>query len=95
MASEKTAGMALDTVNTVKTLQQYSDILTVLPDRHRILMKALGPLYTTYMKWDMALKSISTTFGDVGGDVGDGAEEAGEATKKLSCLLYTSDAADE
>jgi len=84
MASEKTAGMALDTVNTVKTLQQYSDILTVLPDKHRILMKALGPLYTTYMKWDMALKSISSTFGDVGGDVGEGAEEASEATKKLS-----------
>ena len=43
----------------VKTINQYKDSIAVLPDKHRILMKTLGPLFTAHMKMKMAMGSVT------------------------------------
>ena len=42
----------------VATINQYKDAIAILPDKHRILMKTLGPLYTAHMKMKMAMSSV-------------------------------------
>tara|TARA_R110000851_G_scaffold220568_3_gene373377 strand:- start:38601 stop:40331 length:1731 start_codon:yes stop_codon:yes gene_type:complete len=78
MADSKTiAGMDLALINHVKTLQQYGDQLTILPDKHRVMMKFLGPLYDAHMKLNMGLESVKTTFGGAG-------KEGEKATKGMA-----------
>lgn len=58
--SKTILGVDQSLLDFVQTLNQYNDILLRLPTKHQILMKTLGPLYTTYLKMDMGLKSVST-----------------------------------
>ncbi len=66
MSSKTIAGMDLALINHVKTLQQYGDKLTILPDKHRVMMKVLGPLYDANLKLKMGLESVRDTFGGAG-----------------------------
>lgn len=66
MSSKTIAGMDLALINHVKTLQQYGDKLTILPDKHRVMMKVLGPLYDANLKLKMGLESVKDTFGGAG-----------------------------
>lgn len=85
--------MDLALINHVKTLQQYGDKLTILPDRHRLWMKVLGPLYDANMKLKMGLASVKDTFGGAGKAAGKatGVMEKGgkKANKTLGSMVKT------
>lgn len=91
--SKTIAGMDLALINHVKTLQQYGDKLTVLPDKHRVMMKVLGPLYDANMKLQMGLASVKDTFAGAGKEstkATTAMEKGGKkATKTLGKMVKT------
>tara|TARA_R110000824_G_scaffold3689_7_gene17473 strand:+ start:6114 stop:7682 length:1569 start_codon:yes stop_codon:yes gene_type:complete len=55
----ETGGVPQELWDQVATINQYKDAIAILPDKHRILMKTLGPLYTAHMKMKMAMGSVT------------------------------------
>jgi len=71
----------------IATYQEFNDVLTVLPDKTRVLLKVFGPLMKTYMKVDMAVKSLTSTFTDANKpaqDLGNTMEESADKTEDSS-----------
>ena len=93
MSSKTIAGMDLALINHVKTLQQYGDKLTILPDKHRVMMKVLGPLYDANLKLQMGLASVKDTFAGAGKEstkATDAMEQGGKKeTKTLGKMVKT------
>ena len=87
------AGMDYQFAEHIKTLQQYGDQLTILPDKHRVMMKFLGPLYDTYIKLGFSLESVKskfTTSGDAGVKSMEGIDKkSGAADKTLNTFVKT------
>ena len=80
----------IDMLDAIATYQQFNDVLTLIPDKTRILMKVFGPLMTTYMKVDMALQSLNKTFGASSkpvDELGDAMEESGEKVEKQGGIM--------
>ena len=55
-------GMNYQFANQVKTLNQLDSGLALLPDRYRMMMKFLGPLYEAHIKLNMATQSVKEVF---------------------------------
>jgi len=70
------AGMDYQFAEHIKTLQQYGDQISILPDKHRLLNKFLGPMHDAYMKVGFALESVKQKFSGSG-------KEGVEATKGM------------
>ena len=85
--SKSVAGMDIAVMDAVQSLNQYGDILTLMPNKHRMWMKALGPLYTTVMKMEMAWKSLTKTLGVSEESLGEVADTAKEGEKTLDSSL--------
>ena len=71
----------------IATYQEFNDVLTILPDRTRILLKVFGPLMKTYMKVDMAVKSLTSTFTDnkdIAQEMGQSMEDSADQTEESS-----------
>lgn len=60
--SELIGGMNYQFANQVKTLTQLDSGLAILPDRYRMMMKFLGPLYEAQIKVKMATQSVKELF---------------------------------
>ncbi len=85
MADSKTiAGIDYALMEHFKTLEQYKDSLAILPDKHRILMKTLGPLYTAYMKMNMGLESVKQTAQKLTPQIDEMGEETEKSGKKMA-----------
>jgi len=87
------AGMDYQFAEHIKTLQQYGDQLTILPDKHRVMMKFLGPLYDTYIKLGFSLESVKSKFissGDAGVQSMEHLDKkSGAADKTLNTFVKT------
>ena len=71
----------------IATYQEFNDVLTILPDKTRILLKVFGPLMKTYMKVDMAVKSLTSTFTDnkdIAQEMGQSMEDSADQTEESS-----------
>ena len=70
----------------IATYQEFNDVLTILPDRTRILLKVFGPLMKTYMKVDMAVKSLTSTFTDnkdIAQEMGQSMEDSADQDRRI------------
>jgi len=94
MGDSKTiAGMDYQFAEHIKTLQKYNDTLALVPDKHRMMMKFLGPMYDSYMKLSFGLESVKRTFGGAGKEgekATTGMAKGGEkANKTLGLMVGT------
>lgn len=77
----------IELADQISTLEQYRDVLAILPDKTRILLKVFGPLMSTYLKVDLALQSLNKTFGKQSEELdefGQSWEESSEQTEQGS-----------
>jgi len=94
MGDSKTiAGMDYQFAEHIKTLEKYGDTLLLVPDKHRMMMKFLGPLYDAHIKLNMGLESVKRTFGSAGKEgvkATEGMAKGGKkANKSLGLMVGT------
>jgi hypothetical protein len=88
MGDSKTiAGMDYQFAEHIKTLEQYGNVITLIPDKHRIMMKFLGPMYDSYMKIAFGLESVKRTFGGAGKESEKATEGMAKGGKKADKAL--------
>ena len=64
--SKTIAGMDYQFAQHIATLQKYNNQIALIPDKHRMMMKFLGPMYDSYIKLNFGLESVKDTFGGLG-----------------------------
>jgi hypothetical protein len=88
MADSKTiAGMDYQFAEHIKTLEKYGDTLNLIPDRHRMMMKFLGPMYDQYIKLNFSLESVKKAFGGMGKDGSKATEDVSKGASKADKTL--------
>jgi phage-related protein len=88
MGDSKTiAGMDYQFAEHIKTLEKYGDQLNLIPDKHRMMMKFLGPMYDQYIKLSFSLQSVKKTFGGMGKDGSKATEDVSKGAKKADKSL--------
>ena len=88
MADSKTiAGMDYQFAEHIKTLEKYGDTLNLIPDKHRMMMKFLGPMYDQYIKLNFSLESVKKAFGGMGKDGTKATEDVAKGAAKTDKTL--------
>ena len=88
MGDSKTiAGMDYQFAEHIKTLEKYGDTLNLIPDKHRMMMKFLGPMYDQYIKLNFSLQSVKKAFGGMGKDGKKATEDVAKGAAKTDKTL--------
>ena len=87
--SKTIAGMDYQFAQHIATLQKYNNQIALIPDKHRMMMKFLGPMYDSYIKLNFGLESVKDTFGGLGKESAEATTDMDKGAKKANKSLTT------